>query len=200
LAVGAHPDDIEIGCGGTLLKHVDAGDEVHALVLTAGEGGGATPSVRKSEARAAAEVMGYASLTFGEVSALELSYVRQAWNEIIERVIDERSPCRAYIHTRHDRHQAHRAAAECSLIATRSVNDVLSFELPSTMHDFMPNLYVALSADNMRRKLKAIAAHASQAGKLYMDPKYVEARAYAWATRAGCREAVEAFCVERMVE
>lgn len=36
LAIGAHPDDIEIGCGGTLIKYADRGHKVYSLVMTGG--------------------------------------------------------------------------------------------------------------------------------------------------------------------
>ena len=42
LAIGAHPDDIELGCGGTIARHVAAGDQVAMLVVTRGEVGPAT--------------------------------------------------------------------------------------------------------------------------------------------------------------
>ncbi len=55
LAVGAHPDDIELGCAGALARHVAAGDEVTMLVLTPGESGpqGLTSRVREQETASA---------------------------------------------------------------------------------------------------------------------------------------------------
>jgi len=59
LAIGAHPDDVELGCGGTLAKHVAAGDSVGILDLTRGEmGTRGTPELRDAEARQAAEILG----------------------------------------------------------------------------------------------------------------------------------------------
>jgi DNA-binding response OmpR family regulator len=57
LAIGAHPDDVEVGAGGTLLAHVAQGHEVSILVLTGGEIGG-IPAERAREATRAAELMG----------------------------------------------------------------------------------------------------------------------------------------------
>src|SRR5581483_10058558 len=57
LAIGAHPDDVEIGCGGTLLAHVARGDVVAVLTLTGGEHGGSV-SERADESRRAAALMG----------------------------------------------------------------------------------------------------------------------------------------------
>src|SRR4029453_3541843 len=63
LAIGAHPDDIELGCGASLLAHSAAGDRVTMLVLTGGENGPGTGN-RHAEQRAAATTLG-ASLRWG---------------------------------------------------------------------------------------------------------------------------------------
>ena len=57
LAIGAHPDDVEVGAGGTLLGHVAQGHEVSVLVLTGGDVAG-IPAERAREAARAAELMG----------------------------------------------------------------------------------------------------------------------------------------------
>ena len=60
IAVGAHPDDVEIGCGGTLAKLVEQGYRVGIVDLTDGEPtpGSPSPDVRKAEAMAAADILG----------------------------------------------------------------------------------------------------------------------------------------------
>ncbi|MEZ5015643.1 MAG: bacillithiol biosynthesis deacetylase BshB1 [Flavipsychrobacter sp.] len=59
LAIAVHPDDIELSCAGTLIKHVDLGQKVGIIDLTQGElGTRGTPELRLQEAQAAAEVMG----------------------------------------------------------------------------------------------------------------------------------------------
>jgi bacillithiol biosynthesis deacetylase BshB1 len=61
LAIAAHPDDIELGCAGTLIKHAQAGQAVGILDLTEGElGTRGTPTLRRQEAQDAAKVMGIA--------------------------------------------------------------------------------------------------------------------------------------------
>jgi len=67
LAIGAHPDDIEFGCGGILLKEQKKGNEIHLLVLSRGEAGSrGKPEEREQEAHAAAKLMG-AEITFLEM-------------------------------------------------------------------------------------------------------------------------------------
>ncbi|MAT90459.1 MAG: bacillithiol biosynthesis deacetylase BshB1 [Flavobacteriaceae bacterium] len=59
LAIGAHPDDVEMSCGATLAKEIDLGKKVGILDLTRGElGTRGTPEIRKKEAAAAAEILG----------------------------------------------------------------------------------------------------------------------------------------------
>ncbi|WP_409331128.1 PIG-L deacetylase family protein, partial [Trujillonella humicola] len=63
LAIGAHPDDVELGCGATLLAHAAAGDTVTVLVVTGGEAGPGEPA-RRLEQEAAARMLG-ARLVWG---------------------------------------------------------------------------------------------------------------------------------------
>lgn len=199
LAIGAHPDDIEIGCGGTLLRHLAEGDEVHALVLTGGEGGNANPRTRGREAEAAAKTMSVTSLRFGRIDAREMHCVRHEYGDVIIRVVDDVAPDRVYCHNEHDRHQNHVAAARCSLIATKRVRQVLSFKLPSTTADFQPTFYVDVS-DYVARKLECLAVFESQAHKDCMQEWWLKAVMAGHAVEAGVTHgACEAFYVERMV-
>lgn len=59
LAIGVHPDDVELSCSGTILKHIKAGKKVGILDLTLGElGTRGTPAIRTKEAMAAAKILG----------------------------------------------------------------------------------------------------------------------------------------------
>jgi len=200
LAVGAHPDDVEIGCGGTLLRHLGNGDEVHALVLTCGEGGNSPARVRRREAETAAEVAGYTSVRFGDLHALEMCYVRQAYAEVIERAVADIVPDVVYCHNHEDLHQNHVTAAGVSLIASKRVREVYSFRLPSTTTNFRPRLYVDVT-EQMTDKLKVVGAFESQAGKDYMQGWWIKGVGVAHAIEARLPEGryAEAFIVERIV-
>jgi len=61
LAIASHPDDAELGCGGTIIRHIQAGKKVGIVDLTKGElGTRGTPQTREAEATAAAKIMGLA--------------------------------------------------------------------------------------------------------------------------------------------
>ncbi len=68
LAVGAHPDDIEIGCGGTLAKHIERGDDVYVIVMTNGERG--NHNMDRSECLRSLQTLGVKGVFFGNFPAI----------------------------------------------------------------------------------------------------------------------------------
>ena len=64
LAIGAHPDDVEYGCAGTLIQHVQRGDNVFIMIITDGAQGG-DPEIRRQEQLAAAKIIGATDTFFG---------------------------------------------------------------------------------------------------------------------------------------
>lgn len=196
LAVGAHPDDVEIGCGGTLLKHMTAGDRVHVLVLTCGEGGNVSPKTRRAEAALAGQV--YTSIRFGDLHAIEMCYVRQSFVEVVERAVDDVHPDRVYCHCQEDLHQNHVTAARCTLIATKKIPDVLSFRLPSTTSAFSPNAFSDIS-EIIEGKVSLLGNFVSQAGKDYLSREHILAVAayHAVEARLSPGSYAEAFFAER---
>jgi LmbE family N-acetylglucosaminyl deacetylase len=158
LAVGAHPDDVEIGCGGILLRHVAAGDHVHLLTLTGGEEGG-RPAQRAAESRVAAKLLG-AELT---LAALEDTRVTENGATIatISAAIAAIKPDVVYTHTDHDVHQDHRNSHRATLVAARGVPRVYCFQSPSTTIDFRPTRFVAVD-EFVDRKVEVIGAYGSQ--------------------------------------
>lgn len=65
LAIGAHPDDIEFGCGGTLIKHSRRGDNIYLLVLTEGEAGSGK-NLRRREQECAARFLNVRKVYWGD--------------------------------------------------------------------------------------------------------------------------------------
>jgi LmbE family N-acetylglucosaminyl deacetylase len=182
LAVGAHPDDVEIGAGATLLAHRAAGDEVFVLTLSTGERGGFAP-VRAAESKAAAELLG-AQLFLGDLPDTEIS-AGKTTIELIENVVRHVQPDLIYTHSTHDTHQDHRAVYEAVLVAARSVASIVSFQSPSTTVEFRPNRFVDVSA-HIRRKLDLLACFASQhAIRDYLADDLVLSTARYWSRHAG---------------
>lgn len=158
LAIGAHPDDIEFGCGGALLKHSRRGDNVFLLVLTKGDYGG-DPEVRFKEQNKAALFLGAKDLFWGGFSDTELVDNRETIQKI-EEVMQKISPDVVFLNYADDVHQDHRAAALAGISATRYVKEVLFYEVPTTKH-FEPDVFVDIM-DVLEKKIELLQLHTSQ--------------------------------------
>ncbi|HUJ78849.1 MAG TPA: PIG-L deacetylase family protein [Nitrospiria bacterium] len=165
LAIGAHPDDIEIGCGGTLIKYAEHGHRVHLLVVTGGEQGG-DRGVRRKEQDAAARVMGARRIFWGQYEDTKVTVDRQLIQKI-ERVIDEVDPLFIFVHYGDDTHQDHRHLATCTVTATRYTRNVLFYEGPTTQQ-FTPTVFVNIDSV-LDKKLRALRAHDSQVMKTNIE-------------------------------
>lgn len=169
LAIGPHADDIEIGCGGTILSLVQSRPDlrVHWLVLSgAGE--------RADEARrSAAEFLD--GLDAVEVEVLDFRdgffpTRHEPLKEHFEQLKADVAPDLVLAPHRHDLHQDHRLVAELTWNTFRS-HLVLEYEIPKYDGDLgHPNVFVALDRDTCARKAELIAKHfPSQAHRSWLD-------------------------------
>ena len=181
LAIGAHPDDIEYGCAGTLIKYVERGHRIFLLVLTKGEEGG-EGEVRQREQNAAAEVIGAQQVFWGDYHDTQLPLNKELI-EKIEEVIATVQPDLILVNHGDDTHQDHRILTRATLSATRYVRNVLFFEVPTTQN-FNPQIFVDIS-DTLERKFQVLEAHASQAMKTNIEDMYILELAQANATFRG---------------
>jgi LmbE family N-acetylglucosaminyl deacetylase len=158
LAVGAHPDDIEFGCGGTLIKYALKGHGVHLLVLTdGGRGGEATE--RRREQEAAAKLLGAQQLFWGGYRDTEVEVDRTLIQKL-ESVLHRIRPDLIIAPFGDDTHQDHRHLSVSVVTASRYTRNVLFYEGPTTAN-FTPSVFVDINAV-LERKLDALRAHGSQ--------------------------------------
>ncbi len=165
LAIGAHPDDIEFGCGGTLIKYGRQGHEVFLLVMTDGAGGGDT-LLRRREQEASARIIRAAKLFWGECADTALPLDRTLIQQL-EGVIHEIEPDFIFVHHQDDTHQDHRNLAISTVTATRYTRNVLFFEGPTTQN-FSPSVFVDIGSV-LEEKVASLEAHASQVSKTNIE-------------------------------
>lgn len=166
LAIGAHPDDLELACSGTLAKFADSGTQVHVLVLTDGSRGGDN-ALRPDEARRGAVFMNAASITQHTFTDTDLASHGMDLVHAIETQVTSRNPDLILTHSRHDQHQDHQAVHEATLRAARRHPSILCYESPSVTRDFDPSFFVDIR-DYLDAKVFAVNTHRDQAGKPYM--------------------------------
>ena len=165
LAVGAHPDDIEFGCGGSLIKYADRGHDVFLLVMSNGEHGG-DGTVRTAEQEKAAEIMHAKELFWGGLTDTRIE-IQQDTIQRIEHVIAKVSPDLIFCHFACDTHQDHRHLAQMTISATRYIRNVLFYEGPTT-EGFEPHVYIDI-ANELERKVDTLTAHKSQIKKTNIE-------------------------------
>ena len=188
LAIGAHPDDVEIGVGGTLSAHRSAGDDIVILTMSRGSRGGAADD-RQNESLAAAELLG-ARLFLEDLTDTEITATGDTIG-IIERVIGEVGPSIVYTHSANDRHQDHRAVHQAATVAARGVDMVACYQSPSATIDFRPTRFVSIDG-YLEAKLELLSQFRSQAGiRRYLEPEIVAATARYWSRFSSASDTCE---------
>ncbi len=152
LCLGAHADDIEIGCGGTVLKMLAerSGLSVHWVVFGAG-------GQRAVEASASAEAFlqgaGALEVRIEGFRDSYFPYMGAAVKEVMESVRDAVRPDVIFTHRRDDAHQDHRLLNELTWCAFRD-HLILEYEIPKYDGDLgQPNVYMPLDEATCRRKI-----------------------------------------------
>ncbi len=177
LAIGAHPDDVEIGVGGTLLRHRDDGNEITVLTLSRGARGG-DQHARALEAVKAAEVLG-ARLILEDLPDTAIPENNPTVG-IIETVVRDIDPTIVYVHSGHDTHQDHRNTHHAALSAVRQVPNVYCYQSPTATLAFHPLRFVAVDTV-IEEKLEVISTYASQTAlRWYLEPELLRSTARYW--------------------
>jgi len=193
LAIGAHPDDMELEAGGTLAKFAKNGYEVTLLILTSGgytdmNGNTYLDEQLKDEAEDSSKKLGIDNLIFFDYKTTCLP----SNGDIVTRVdniVDDLNPDIVISHHPFDSHQDHKAAAEIMFAVTRQgrVKNVLSGSpLPyrPNVFAFRPQFFVDIT-ETIDLKLDAIRAYNTQylkfGDEVLIDRVKAMAKTYGWA-------------------
>ena len=168
LAIGSHADDIELGCGATILGLTRIYPELDVTWVVL-----AAPADRASEARSSADAF-LAAARSADIRLFEfrdgfLPYVGGDVKEVLEQLKDVQ-PDVVFTHTRSDLHQDHRLACELTWNTFRD-HLILEYEIPKYDGDLgVPNVFVPLTEELVDAKLRIIReSFGSQQGKHWFD-------------------------------
>jgi LmbE family N-acetylglucosaminyl deacetylase len=199
LALGAHSDDIEIGCGATILRLIadHPGLEILWVVFSA-------PGERAAEARASSgaflEGAGTARVVVHDYRDGFLPYIGAQVKEEFEALKAEFSPDIVFTHHREDRHQDHRLVSDLAWNTWRD-HLILEYEIPKYDGDFgSPNFFTLLPAATLERKVALLMKHfPTQAGKAWFTADLFRAVARIRGMEAAAPEALaEAFYARKL--
>lgn len=165
LAVGAHPDDVEIGCGGSLYLHSQKGDRVHLLVVT--DGNRVNDAVNRiDEQKKASKLLGAVDCCVWHTPDFGYATQGVVLFNMMHEVMLKVKPDVVYTHYVDDTHQEHRAVAQTSLAVGRlgCVKTLLMYESVSSI-SFNPNWYQDISGYARSVKHNALDCHDSQVSR-----------------------------------
>jgi LmbE family N-acetylglucosaminyl deacetylase len=165
LAVGAHPDDIELGCGGTLRAASILGKRVVAVFMSKGERSG-SPEIRPKESLSALSLLGVKEVHFGDFPDTEIQCTRKAI-DFLESFFVAYKPETILTHTVNDIHQDHRQVGWISMSAFRNAPKLLAFETPRVTANFSPTYFIDIT-NCVSDKWSALKCHISQKTKRYI--------------------------------
>jgi len=223
LVVAAHPDDEVLGCGGTIARHVDHGDQVQVLIVAEG----ATARLQHRDrvdaseelshlaqsAQKAGSILGVAGVELLDLPDNRLdSLDRLDLIKLIEGQIERHEPQVVYVHHSGDVNIDHRRLHEAVVTACRPqpgncvlrllcfvVASSTEWQAPSSALAFRPNLFVDISAQ-WERKSAALEAYASEM-RHWPHARSIKAVEHLarWRGAQVGLQAAEAFCLLREV-
>ena len=190
LVFAPHPDDEILGCGGTMIKHVEAGNDVYVCVVTTGKLPLFKPEFVEralSETRECHKFIGVKKTFFLDFPAVMLEKAERY--ELIEKILEvikEVMPDEVYIPHWGDMQKDHQIVADACMVALRpkykhAIKCIYSYETmsetawnaPNLQNEFIPNTFVDIS-DQLNSKIRALAFFTTQLG-LFPDARSTEA-------------------------
>ena len=173
LAIGAHLDDIEIACGGTLAKAAEAGHNVKVLIMSKSGYTNKEGNVQRSDDVAVREGLNALhTLGIEDIEILDFPTKDIPFSSDVVNAIDLRmsayNPDVIFTHHPFDTHQAHEGVSKASIAAARRKNTVIFYEpiTPSgrSYVAFKPHLYVDIES-TLNQKIESLKCHTSEYNK-----------------------------------
>lgn len=173
IAIGAHPDDVEIGCAGTLARHIDEGDDVTILHMTnTGYSNRITGEILRTPVQSRREAERAAKILGCDLIMLDFEEQKVPFDAysvaLVNSILDEREVDVVYTSWRGDSHQDHIATFKTVMAAARHIDNVYLYEQipqPRTNELHVEPTYFVDITKYFEIKVKTIEAHESQVKK-----------------------------------
>jgi LmbE family N-acetylglucosaminyl deacetylase len=174
LFLGAHPDDIELGCG-ALLHHIASKTDVLCVTLSDNQ---KNPQLKKvvNELYDSMAILGVPmeKVVVEEFTTRKFPDMRQ---EILEYLLELRrnfKPDIVFTHTRQDVHQDHNVVTEEALRAYRGIT-LLGYDVVRSSYGFFPHFLVEVTQEDVEKKIEALSSYETYHDKYYFDTELLRA-------------------------
>ena len=174
LFVGAHPDDIELGCG-AFMHNILPGANVLCVTLSDNQKNPGLKNVVKEHIESLA-VLGVpeSGIIVEEFETRKFPVMRQEILEYLLKLRNEFKPDMVFVHTKSDIHQDHNVVTEEALRAYRGTT-VLGFDVVRSSYGFFPHFLVGVTLADVEAKLEALSKYKTYHDKYYFDPDLLRA-------------------------
>ena len=168
LFLGAHPDDIEIGCG-ALIHHMVSNTEIMCVTLSDNQKNPELQNVKTEHLRSM-KVLGVPEerIVFGPFTTRVFPNARQEILEYFLGLRQDFQPDLIFTHSRQDVHQDHNTMTDESLRAFRGIT-VLGFDVVRSSHGFFPHFLVEVSEEDVNKKIEALAQYETYRDRYYFN-------------------------------
>ncbi|MBC7875919.1 MAG: PIG-L family deacetylase [Anaerolineales bacterium] len=168
LFLGAHPDDIELGCG-ALLHHIAKKTDVLCVTLSDNQKNPDLKKVKDEHIRSM-KVLGVPEekIVFGPFSTRVFPNSRQDILEYFLKFRKDFQPDLIFTHSKQDVHQDHNTMTDESLRAFRGIT-VLGFDVVRSSHGFFPHFLVEVTEEDVHAKIKALAEYETYRNRYYFN-------------------------------
>lgn len=174
LFIGAHPDDIELGCGAFLHNALPYG-KVLCVTLSSNQ---TNPDLKKvvQEHRASLSMLGVPEeqIIVEKFETRKFPEMRQEVLEYLLKIRHDFKPEMVFVHTKSDIHQDHNVATEEALRAYRGTT-VLGYDVVRSSYGFFPHFLVEVTEADVQAKLDALAKYKTYSDTYYFDPSLLRA-------------------------
>jgi N-acetylglucosamine malate deacetylase 1 len=166
--IGAHPDDIEIGCG-ALINHISGCAELRCVTLSDNQMNPELTNLVEEHYHSMALLgIKQQDISLGKFETRRFPYARQEILEYLIQLNRTFQPQIVFTHTRSDIHQDHLTTTEETLRAFRGTT-VLGFDVLRSTYGFFPHFLVEVSQEDVERKVQALAEYKTYENKYYFS-------------------------------
>lgn len=192
LFIGAHTDDIELSCGGTISKLHEQGHEVRCYTFSYCDN--LTLLLEHQRAMGVLKVKNYVLNTY---DVRTFSYLRQNILDDLQMFKQSYYPDMVFTHDPKDIHQDHRVVAEETLRAFKFYN-IATYINPWNTDGDSPNYFITLNQNHIDDKIAASEQYESQAHRFYFYKDMITTNATYWTNRNPFQQYCEAFTIRSL--
>ena len=198
LALGAHPDDIELGCGGTISKLIEEGVQVHVATFTQvnPSNPGWTLAAEFMESMRRLGIPDEHQFIH-QFTMRELSAERQKVLDSLYKIKESVNPDLVLLPSQSDIHRDHHTVSQEGIRAFKNAT-ILAYELPWSNFDFKTQAFIKLEVKHLLAKINCLKSYQTQADKPYMATDFIKAAAMMRGVLIGADYA-EAFETVRLI-